>query len=57
MYTTPTVDAAIHQNFDNSYCTRLLAVTMPDKRKRPYSNLDFTLKRVFKKACFRWDCN
>jgi hypothetical protein len=30
---------------------------MPGKRKRPYSNIDFTLKRVFKKPCFRYvDC-
>jgi hypothetical protein len=27
---------------------------MPGKRKRPYSNIDFTLKRVFKKPCFRY---
>ena len=27
---------------------------MPGKRKRPYSNVDFTLKRVFKKPCFRY---
>jgi hypothetical protein len=26
---------------------------MPGKRKRPYSDIDFTLKRVFKKPCFR----
>ncbi|KAH3916970.1 ATP-dependent DNA helicase [Parastagonospora nodorum] len=26
---------------------------MPGKRKRPYSNIDFTLKRVFKKPGFR----
>lgn len=51
MYTDALDDMS--RNFDNSYCTRLLAVTMPGKRKRPYSNLDFTLKRVFKKACFR----
>jgi hypothetical protein len=27
---------------------------MPGKRKRPYSNIEFTLKRVFKKPCFRY---
>lgn len=27
---------------------------MPGKRERPYSNVDFTLKRVFKKPCFRY---
>jgi superfamily II DNA helicase RecQ len=27
---------------------------MPSKRKRPYSNIDFTLRRVFKKPGFRY---
>lgn len=26
---------------------------MPGPRKRPYSNIDFTLRKVFKKAAFR----
>lgn len=27
---------------------------MPGTRKRPYSNIDFTLRKVFKKAGFRY---